>query len=85
MGEPATPRLRDARLPGWPGGLRRELAAAYLGIGPTKFDEGVERGVFPRPVQLIDSVKVWRLTDLDAVLNGEQDASPATGAGWERA
>jgi hypothetical protein len=38
-----------SRLPGWPRYLSRELAAAYVGVSPTLFDQEVEQGIWPRP------------------------------------
>src|SRR5690242_5829725 len=47
-----------------PRGLRREYAAAYLGISPTKFDEWVRRRVMPLPRRL-DGIVVWDRYELD--------------------
>ncbi|MGH1571755.1 XRE family transcriptional regulator [Methylobacterium sp. P31] len=46
-------------------GLRREEAALYVGVGPTKFDEMVRDGRMPRPKR-IDGCVVWDLRRLDA-------------------
>ena len=45
-------------------GLRRGDAAAYVGIGPTKFDELVSDGRMPQP-RTIDSIPVWDRPELD--------------------
>lgn len=53
------PRRGDAlprALP--PIGLSREIAAAFIDVSPTKFDEMVKDGRMPRPKQ-IDSRRVW--------------------------
>jgi predicted DNA-binding transcriptional regulator AlpA len=47
-----------------PRGLRRDEAAAYLGIGPTKFDDWVSRGLLPRPKKQ-DGVVIWDRLALD--------------------
>lgn len=43
-----------------------ERAAAYLGIGRTKFLELVEKGRMPRPVRLEDELPRWDRFELDA-------------------
>lgn len=48
-----------------PRGLSRELAAAYLGVGVTKFDEMVADGRMPGP-KLVDRRKLWDRYALDA-------------------
>ena len=61
-----------------PRGLSRVQAAAYVGIGPTKFDEMVADGRMPRPKR-IDSRCVWdrvRLDEAFAALDGGE-AVPA--------
>lgn len=57
--------MKLSDLPGWPRGLRRELACAYLGLKPTKFDEMVKDGRLPPPAR-IDGVVVWDRLKLDA-------------------
>lgn len=43
-----TARKRDiAELPGWPRGLSREQAAAYVGVSPNVFDWEVAQGIWP--------------------------------------
>ena len=53
------PRTKDA-LPSSlaPIGLPRPTAAAFIGVGVTKFDEMVDDGRMPQPRQ-IDGKKVW--------------------------
>lgn len=48
--------ILPASLP--PRGLSREEAAAYIGIGATKFDELVADGRMP-PAKRIDGRRVW--------------------------
>ncbi len=38
-----------ASLPGWPRHLTRELAAAYVGVSVSVFDDEVRQGVWPPP------------------------------------
>lgn len=45
-------------------GLRREEAALYIGVSPTKFDEMVKDGRMPRP-KAIDGCKTWDIWKLD--------------------
>lgn len=61
------PRTRVEILPASlpPRGLSREEAAAYIGIGATKFDELVQRGDMPGPKR-IDGRKVWDRRRLDS-------------------
>lgn len=47
-----------------PRGLQREVAARYVGISPTKFDELVTDGRMPAPKR-IDGRKVWDRRALD--------------------
>lgn len=41
-----------------PIGLSRELAAAYIDVSPTKFDQMVKDGRMPKPKH-IDSRRIW--------------------------
>lgn len=59
-----------------PRGLSRAQAAAYIGVGCTKFDEMVGDGRMPRPKR-IDSRCVWDRVQLDeafAALDGGEAA-----------
>lgn len=47
-----------------PRGLQREVAARYVGISATKFDELVNEGRMPQP-RRIDGRKVWDRLELD--------------------
>lgn len=47
-----------------PRGLCREAAAAYVGLGSTKFDELVDDGRMPKPLQ-VDGRKLWDRRALD--------------------
>lgn len=51
-----------------PRGLRREAAAAYVGISPRKFDEMVCDGRMPE-AKRIDSARVWDIRQLDAAFD----------------
>lgn len=51
-----------------PRGLRRPEAAAYVGLGETKFDELVKDGRMPRPKR-IDGRVVWDRKALDAAFD----------------
>ena len=61
-----------------PRGLSRVQAAAYVGTGPTKFDEMVADGRMPKPKR-IDARKVWDRVELDeafTALPSEADQNP---------
>lgn len=55
-----------------PRGLSREQAAAYIGIGSTKFDELVQDGRMPKP-KLIDGRNVWDIRALDLAFDALPD------------
>lgn len=57
-------------------GFKRAEAAAYVGLGETKFDELVKDGRMPRPKR-IDGRVVWDRLALDAAF----DALPDDGEG----
>jgi hypothetical protein len=53
-----------------PRGLHREAAAAYIGIGVTLFDEGVNKGWLPRPTRMPGHKrKVWDRRTLDTAFD----------------
>jgi hypothetical protein len=58
---PAPPR---PTLPLSPRGVSRVVAAAYVGVSPSKFDEMVLDHRMPAPKR-IDGRKVWDVRDLD--------------------
>lgn len=51
-----------------PRGLCREVAAAYIGVGGTKFDLMVKEGVMPRP-RKHGGRRLWDRAELDAAFN----------------
>jgi predicted DNA-binding transcriptional regulator AlpA len=53
-------------------GLRREQAARYIGIGPTKFDQLVDDGRMPKPIR-IDGRRVWDSRQLDVAFDALSD------------
>ena len=55
---------RDA-LPGWPRGLREDLAAAYVGISSALLRVELRAGRFPAAVQITAGRIVWLRDDLD--------------------
>ena len=56
-------------------GYRRDEAALYVGIGGTKFDDWVKRGLMPKPKR-VDGLVVWDRIALDRAF----DALPDDGA-----
>jgi hypothetical protein len=63
-----------------PRGLRREEAAAYVGVSPSKFDDWVKRRVMPGPKRQ-DACVIWDRLALDVAFA----ALPDTDAGnpWD--
>jgi predicted DNA-binding transcriptional regulator AlpA len=55
-----------------PRAMRADNAAAYLGMGKTKFLELVDKGVIPRAID-IDGIRIWDRFDLDAVLEAAKE------------
>lgn len=47
-----------------PRGLRREIAAAYIGVGGTKFDQMVKEGTMPKP-RIHGGRRLWDRSELD--------------------
>lgn len=71
-----------------PRGLGREIAAGYIGVGTTKFDQMVADGRMPPPKK-IDGRKVWDRAEIDRAfeaLPSESDdtihENPWDGAQW---
>ena len=64
-------------------GLSRLDSAAYVGVGPTKFDEMVSDGRMPPP-RRIDGRKVWDVHELDACYDGlPHDAVTSGNSSWD--
>lgn len=74
--------MRSDDSPPWPRGLRREAAAAYIGVGATKFDDWVARGIMPKPKRQ-DGVVVWDRLALDAAFDDLPSEGEQRG-GWVR-
>ena len=83
---PAIATTAEAERPEWsfaPRGLRREMAAGYVGISPSLFDVWVSKGLMPQPKHQ-DGVVVWDRIRLDAAFealpdrlkNGAQEQKP---------
>jgi predicted DNA-binding transcriptional regulator AlpA len=62
MGQPRTSHTVQRSFQ--PRGLNREQAAAYIGVGLSKFDAMVEDGRMPKPKR-VDRRKVWDIRALD--------------------
>lgn len=61
-----------------PRGLQRDIAARYIGISPTKFDQLVTEGRMPQPRRL-DGRKLWDRLELDEAFSDlptDQDENP---------
>lgn len=79
-----TPRLATVAVVGPapatvnPRGLQREVAARYIGISPTKFDQLVGEGRMPQPRRL-DGRKLWDRLELDEAFSDlpfDQEENP---------
>jgi predicted DNA-binding transcriptional regulator AlpA len=86
--------MSDRPLPGWPRGLRVDLAAEYLGISQSLFLSQVAAGRAPEPVQISAGRKIWLRDHLDAYLDRLAGMTPLTSSHdleaeevreWERA
>ena len=66
-----------------PRGLSRSEAAAYIGIGPTKFDELVADGRMPRPKR-IDGRVIWDRHRLDVAFEQLPESAGQAGDVWDR-
>lgn len=62
-------------IPGWPRGLSREMAAAYVGLSVTTFLDGVRRNEWPAPMA-IGRRRVWDRAALDKVFDARGEAPP---------
>lgn len=69
------------RLIAEPRGLRREGAAAYVGVSPSKFDEWVKDGRMPKPFR-VDNCVLWDRRQLDVAFDSLSDAPPV-GNDWD--
>lgn len=49
-----------------PRGMDADRAAAYVGLGKTKFLEMVEDGRMPKPIRIEEEMPRWDRLDLDA-------------------
>lgn len=66
-------------LPCAPRGLRREQAAAYWGVSPTKWDELVTAEQAPKP-RICDGMKLWDVRELDDAFDAlPHDGQPPKG------
>jgi predicted DNA-binding transcriptional regulator AlpA len=70
----AKPDSRNRAYP--PRGMRREAAAAYIGLGVTKFDELVADGRMPKPKR-VDGCVIWDRFQLEAAFTDLPDDKPA--------
>lgn len=69
------PHVLPSSLP--PRGLSRVMAAQYVNVSPTKFDEMVADGRMPPPKR-IDSRKVWDRVALDHAFEALPDDGDAS-------
>lgn len=70
-------------LPGWPLMLRRDYAAAYVGLSVSLFDNAVREGSLPPPVALVGSVKAWHRRDLEAWVEDRRQVSGVAANPWD--
>lgn len=60
-----------SRLPDWPARMQSASAAAYMGLGLTKFLNGVKEGRYPQPIRDGGNV-LWHRVTLDQWLANER-------------
>ena len=63
---------RAARIPYWPRGLGRDLAAAYVGVSPNKFLAEVGEGLWPEP-EARGGRKIWDRCLLDEAFDRRRE------------
>lgn len=62
-------------------GLRRTIAAQYIGVSPTKFDEMVRDGRMPQPFH-VDKCVIWDVRDLDRAFDDLKEDEPQEEDTW---
>ena len=70
-----------APLPGWPRGMREDMAAAYVGLSVSALRAERKAGRFPAPVRLTRGRIVYLRDALDGYLDRLSGVS-ATGDEW---
>ena len=70
----AVPLRRARQAKAEPRGLRRDDAAAYVGVSVGKFVDWVERGLMPKPKRQ-DGVVVWDRFQLDQAFDALPDGT----------
>lgn len=73
MGEP---RLLPYQLPGWPRLMGVDLAAAYVGMSPSGFQDAVTAKVLPSPTRIGRRV-LWDRAMLDRAVDERTGATTA--------
>ncbi len=63
--------------------VKREDAARYVGVSPTKFDQLVAERRMPRPKK-IDARRVWDVRKLDEAIDDLPDAGDDTASPFDR-
>lgn len=70
------PATRQSALFGYPPrGMRREDAARYVGVSPTKFSQWVADGLMPEG-RRVEGVTLWDRLALDDAMNALFDDQP---------
>jgi hypothetical protein len=67
---------------GWPRGLRRERAAFYLGVSPSKFDQLRKQGKIPAPKDFF-GVAVYCRYELDALFSEQPPVAANDNNEWD--
>jgi hypothetical protein len=63
-------------------GLSRVDSAAYVGVGPTKFDAMVSDGRMPPP-RRIDGRRVWDVVEIDSCFDNLPHETVVSGNSWD--
>lgn len=76
----ARAEVLPASLP--PRGLCREVAAAYIGVSGTKFDEMIRESVMPKP-RVHRGRRLWDRSELDLAFSNLPHADEAVANPWD--
>jgi len=74
--------MKENPFPHWPRGLRRTLAAEYIGVSLPLFDTMVRDGRMPKPKR-VENRTIWDRIAVDRAFDLLDGGSPLDGAGEE--
>jgi predicted DNA-binding transcriptional regulator AlpA len=74
--------MKENRYPQWPRGLRRTLAAEYIGVSLPLFDTMVRDGRMPKPKR-VENRTIWDRVAVDRAFDLLDGGSPRDESGEE--